>query len=193
MFHTFLTPYFQMYIEKSFPAEVYPLIDQFCAIAQRVRDNNGKMLFAGNGASASLAEHGAVDFTKQGGVRSVTFHDPNLMTCLANDYGYDNWITKAIEFYALPGDVVVLISSSGKSPSVVKAAEYSKSVGLTVVSFTGRDVDNPLKALSDLAFWIDSDAYNLIENTHGIWLTATVDLLIGDAVYETRAYELKHD
>lgn len=190
MQHSFLTPYFQMYMEKSFPAEVYPLIDHFCEIAQQVREGNHKMLFAGNGASASLAEHGAVDFTKQGGVRSMTFHDPNLMTCLANDYGYELWMAKAIEFHSLPGDVVVLISSSGSSPSVVKAAEYAKSVGLTVVSFTGRNVNNPLKTLSDLAFWIDSDAYNLIENTHGIWLTATIDLLIGNAVYETRAYDL---
>lgn len=190
MSHPFLTPYFQMYIDQAFPAEVHPKIEAFRDIAQGVRKRGNKMIFAGNGASASLAEHGAVDFTKQGKVRAVTFHDPNLMTCFANDFGYDMWMAKAIEHYADPGDVVVLISCSGSSPSVVNAAKYSREAGLTVVSFTGRDESNPLKGLSDLAFWLNSHAYNLIENTHGIWITATIDLMIGNAVYETRHVEI---
>ena len=190
MNHSFLTAYFETYIEKSFSPEVYPLIEKFKQIAEMCRDNGNKMMFAGNGASASLAEHGAVDFTKQGGVRSMTFHDPNLITCFANDFGYDHWLEKCLEHHADYGDVIVLISCSGESPSVVNAANYAKSKGLTIVSFTGRDEKNSLKELSDLAFWLDSNAYNLIENTHSIWITATIDLLIGNAVYETRAYKL---
>lgn len=60
-------------------------------------------------------------------------------------------------------------------------------MGLKVVSFTGRDADNPLKAASDLAFWVPSHAYNIVENLHSVWLTATIDYLIGKAEYETRA------
>lgn len=176
-----------MYIKLSFDPDIYPRIEEFRDLALKVRDSGNKMMFAGNGASASLAEHGAVDFTKQGKVRAITFHDPNLMTCFANDFGYDYWVAKAIEHFADPGDVVVLISCSGSSPSVVNAAKFAKERGLTVVSFTGRSESNPLKQLSDLAFWVHSDAYNLIENTHGIWITAAIDLLIGNAVYETRA------
>ena len=187
----FLDDYFAEYRKLAFVPEVYPLIEQYRDLAIKVRDAGGKQMFAGNGASASAAEHGAVDFTKQGKVTSVTFHDPNLITCFANDFGYDHWVAKAVEHYAKPQDAVVLISVSGNSPSVVNAARYARDIGLPVVSFTGRNPENPLRQLSDIGFFVPSDAYNLVECVHCIWLTATIDLLIGNPVYETRAYELK--
>ena len=183
----FLDSYFQQYRDLLVNDEVKARIADFAALALEVRAVKGKMMFAGNGASASISEHGAVDFTKQGGVRGVTFHDPNLMTCFANDFGYDHWMAKAIEHYADPGDAVVLISTSGRSPSVVNAALTARKMGLKVVAFTGRDADNPLKALADLNFWVPSNAYNVVENLHSVWLTATIDYLIGKAEYETRA------
>lgn len=183
----FLDGYFQQYRDLLVSDEVKARITAFAALAQGVRDSGNKMMFAGNGASASISEHGAVDFTKQGKVRAVTFHDPNLMTCFANDFGYDHWMAKAIEHYADPGDVAVLISTSGRSPSVVNAAHAARKMGLKVVAFTGRDADNPLKAAADLDFWVPSHAYNVVENLHSVWLTATIDYLIGKAEYETRA------
>lgn len=186
MANSFLDTYFEEYKKLAFTPEAQDLIAEYRDLAAAVRDRGGKMMFAGNGASASCSEHGAVDFTKQGKVRSVTFHDPNLMTCFANDFGYDNWVAKAIEHYGDDGDAVVLISVSGTSPSVVNAAKYAKSRGMSVVSFTGRDPGNPLKMLSDIAFHVPSDAYNVVECIHQIWVTATIDLLIGDSVYETR-------
>lgn len=187
----FLAPYFAQYNKLIYNDDVAANIQKFADVALKVRADKGKMMFSGNGASASASEHGAVDFTKQGKVRGVTFHDPNLMTCFANDFGFDLWVAKAIEHYADDNDAVVLISVSGTSPSVVNAAKYAKERGLTVVSFTGRSATNPLKMLSDVAFWADSDAYNVVENLHGMWITATIDYVIGKAVYETRAYELK--
>ena len=142
------------------------------------------------GSASALAEHATVDFTKQGEVRSVTFHYAALMTCFANDYGYDQWLAKAIKHYGDDGDAVVLISVSGTSPSVVNAARYARERGLAVVAFTGRKRDNPLAQLADIGFWVDSDAYNVVENIHSIWVTATVDFLVGKAVYETRVVEV---
>ena len=188
MSNDFLNQYFDQYRQLAFPPDVYPLIEKYRDLAIAVRERGGKMMFAGNGASASTSEHGAVDFTKQGQVRSITFHDPNLITCFANDFGYENWMAKAVEHHAKPEDVVVLIGVSGTSPSVVNAAKYAREANLPVVSFSGRDSDNPLKQLSDIAFYVPSHAYNIVECTHNIWLTATIDLLIGDSVYETRAY-----
>lgn len=188
--NAFLTSYFEEYQQLAFGADIHPTIEAFAELAAKVRDRGGKLMFAGNGASASTSEHGAVDFTKQGKVRAITFHDPNLITCFANDYGYDNWMAKAIEHHASPQDAVVLISVSGNSPSVVNAAKYAKSVGLPVVSFTGRKPDNPLKQLADIDFFVPSNAYNVVECIHCIWLTAAIDLLIGNSVYETRAVPL---
>lgn len=183
----FLEPYFEDYRKQLVNDETFARIEDFATLALRVRAQGAKMMFAGNGASASIAEHGAVDFTKQGKVRGTTFHDPNLMTCFANDFGYDHWMAKAVEHYADENDAVVLISVSGESPSVVNAARKAKEMGLSVVTFTGRAPDNALKMLGDINFWVPSHAYNLVENLHSIWLTATVDLVIGKAEYETRA------
>ena len=182
----FLEDYLAQYRELLFDPAAHEPIGRFAALALSVRDAGAKLIFAGNGASASTAEHGAVDFTKQGGVRGVTFHDPNLITCFANDFGYDMWLAEAIERHADPGDAVVLISVSGTSPSVVNAARRARERSLPVVAFTGRDPDNPLKALADISLHVPSHAYNVVENIHAVWLTATIDFVIGKAVYETR-------
>ena len=60
----------------------------------KIKLNEGKLIFIGNGASASLASHAATDFTKQAKIRSVAFNDHNLITALSNDYGYQNWVSK---------------------------------------------------------------------------------------------------
>jgi D-sedoheptulose 7-phosphate isomerase len=78
---------------------------------------------------------------------------------------------------------VVFISSSGKSPNIIRGAEKAREMGLTVVSFSGFKADNPLRSLADIDFWVDSSAYNIVECTHMIWLMAAVDFLIGEAEY----------
>jgi D-sedoheptulose 7-phosphate isomerase len=179
----FLNEYFDIYRKLAFNESCYEQIEAFAKLAENVRDNGKKLLFAGNGASAAISAHGAVDFTKQGGVRAVTFNEADHITCFANDYGYDRWIEKSVEFYGDEGDVLVLISVSGTSPSVVEAAKYAKKVGMKVVTFTGKDSDNALKALGDINFWVDSAAYNIVECIHMMWLTTAIDLVIGEAEY----------
>lgn len=158
-------------------------IEEFRNTALTVRDRSGKLIFAGNGASAAIASHLANDFTKQGGIRSVTFHDPSFLTAFSNDYGFEWWLAKALEFHLDTNDAVILISSSGKSPNILRAAEYAKSKGVPVITFTGFDEENPLKSSGTLNFWVNSRAYNHIECVHMIWLTSVVDLIIGKAEY----------
>ncbi|TAK12832.1 MAG: SIS domain-containing protein [Acidobacteria bacterium] len=145
--------------------------------ATRARD--GKVILAGNGASSAIASHVAVDFTKAAGVRAVTFHDVDLITCFANDYGYDQWIEQALVAYADERDLVILISSSGKSPNVLRAAEYARRRGMRVATLSGFDAANPLRALGDIALWVDSRAYNIVESVHQIWLLVVCDMLVG--------------
>ncbi len=142
-----------------------------------------KLIVAGNGGSAAIASHCALDFTKQAGVRTVCFSDSSFVTALANDYGYERWLAEALAAHADDGDLVVLISSSGRSPNMLQAAAYARARGLRLVTFTGFDADNPLRAQGDLNVWVDSRAYNVVEMTHHIWLMAVCDLLIGNAEY----------
>jgi D-sedoheptulose 7-phosphate isomerase len=149
-------------------------------LLQETADRGGKVILAGNGGSAAMASHVAVDLTKAAGLRAVNFNEADLLTCLANDYGYDHWVEKALHFYADPGDLVVLISSSGKSGNIVNGARMARQMKLPLITFSGFDPVNPLRQLGDLNFWADSNAYNTVEMTHHVWLVALVDKLIAD-------------
>jgi len=178
-----LEDYFGAYRKLMADNEVFPSLIAvrdllFCAKAE-----GRKLMLAGNGASASIASHLAVDFTKQAGVTAMSFNEPNLITAFANDYGYENWVMQAVRHYGQPGDVALLISSSGKSPNIVNAARSAKESGIKVVTLSGFAPDNPLRALGDVNLWVDSRAYNVIECVHMIWLTAICDMVIGRAEY----------
>ena len=130
-----------------------------------------------------MSSHVSVDLTKQAGIRSMNFNEADLITCFANDYGYENWVAKAIEFYGDQGDIAILISSSGKSPNMINAAVQAKSMLIPVITLTGFEQDNPLRQFGELNFWVDSRAYNVIENIHQIWLLMVCDLILGKIEY----------
>ena len=158
--------------------------DKIVKLILNIKQNNGKIIIAGNGGSASIANHVSVDLTKVCKIRSVTFNESNLITCFANDYGYEKWVEKAVDFYADKNDVLILISSSGKSLNMINACKAAKNKKVSkVITFTGHDKNNPLSKLGDINFWIDSKAYNFVENTHQLWLLTIVDLIIGKKEY----------
>jgi len=181
-----LADYLDRYRIALFAADIRPSLIELKRMLETCQTAGKKAIIAGNGGSAAIASHGAVDFTKNAGVRSVTFNEADLITCLANDFGYECWLAKALEFYADDGDVAILISSSGESANLIKAAEYARSRPLAVVTFTGFAANNRLRKLGDLNFWVDSRAYNIVEMTHQIWLLAVCDLIIQRAEYPAR-------
>ena len=141
-------------------------------------NNGNKLLFCGNGGSAAMASHVTMDFTKAAGIRAVNFNEADLLTCFANDYGYENWVAKALEFYADEGDLAILISSSGQSPNMLNGAKQAKEMKLPLVTLSGFRADNPLRTMGDVNLWVDSTAYNIVEMTHHVWLLAIIDYLI---------------
>ena len=153
-------------------------LEQVATMVRRAHGSGNKVILAGNGGSAAMASHVAVDLTKTAGIRAINFNEADLLTCLANDYGYENWVVKALEFYADPGDLAVLISSSGASQNIINGAEKANAMGLAVISLSGFSSDNPLRRLGELNLWAASDSYNIVEMTHHIWLLAIVDHLI---------------
>lgn len=138
----------------------------------------GKVIVIGNGGSAAIASHVSVDFTKAGQIRAINFNESDLLTCYANDFGYDQWVVQALQSYADPEDAVILVSSSGKSPNIVNGAAKAKSLGLKTITLSGFAADNPLRSMGDINLWVDSSAYNVVEMTHLSWLLSMVDYLI---------------
>tara|TARA_Y100000589_G_scaffold276646_1_gene271239 strand:- start:1208 stop:1774 length:567 start_codon:yes stop_codon:yes gene_type:complete len=145
--------------------------------------SNGKLYFVGNGASASLCSHAATDFTKQAKIEAHAFNDHNLITALSNDYGYENWVSKAIEYYVKPCDRIIFISVSGNSPNLVNGLKYAKKENISTASLTGSNPNNFLNINSDCFIWVDSKSYNIVESIHTIYITLIIDLFIGKTIY----------
>ena len=82
---------------------------------KKVKKRNNKVMIFGNGAGASIASHVATDFTNVCKLKAYSFDNTSLITCYANDYNYENWVTKTIKSYQKKGDFVILISASGES------------------------------------------------------------------------------
>ena len=182
MKNQFFTDYFKFMqdgMESVNYTNLHKVVDTIRSVSQR----KNKLIIAGNGGSAAIASHVSVDFTKAAGIRAINFNEADLLTCFANDYGYDKVFEKAIEFYGDEGDLMILISSSGKSDNIIRAANCAKKLNMEVITFSGFEVNNALRKLGDINFWVDSKAYNIVEMTHHIWLLSIIDYIIGDIVY----------
>ena len=150
-------------------------IEKTIKLINKTKSKKGKVYIVGNGGSSSIASHVSVDFAKVARVQSATFNNSNLITCFANDYGYENWVVEAIKAYLTKNDMVILISSSGTSKNIVNAAKYCKKNKIPLVTLSGFNKKNPLVKNCDVNFHIDSSQYNFIEMSHHIILVYLVD------------------
>jgi len=172
--------FFQNYfneIQKSISSIDSKKLIQISKLIKNIKKDN-KVIIVGNGGSASIASHVCVDYTKFLKIRSVNFNEPNLLTCFGNDYGYKNWVKEALKAYALKGDIVITISSSGQSENMIEGARMAKKMKLKVITLTGFDKNNPLKKIGNINMWVNSKIYNIVEMTHHIWLVSIVDYMI---------------
>lgn len=181
----FLKDYFSQY--RQLLTVDNKLLDKLIAVKQILVTSSGKgnkTIIIGNGGSAAIASHVSVDLVKNTGVRAINFNEADLITCLSNDFGYERWVEKAIDFYGNPGDVLIAISSSGQSKNILNGCKAARNKKFSsVISLSGFSPDNPLRKQGDINLWIDSKAYNFVENIHQLWLLAMVDLIIGDREY----------
>jgi D-sedoheptulose 7-phosphate isomerase len=99
-------------------------------------------------------------------MRAVSFNDGALLTCVGNDFGYAHVFEKPIEMFADSGDVLIAISSSGRSENILRAAAAGARTGCRVITLSGFGADNPLRRLGELNFYLPSDSYGYVEITH---------------------------
>ncbi len=152
--------------------------DEIAAVAERlweVARDGGTIFVAGNGGSAATASHLALDVGKgtlgrapRRGVpriRTATLSDPAMLTAWANDHGYEGVFAEQITALARPEDAVLLLSVSGTSPNVVRAARAARAAGALVIALIGRP-GRTLRELADLAVVVPSDEYEVVEDVH---------------------------
>ena len=183
--HKFIKNYLNDFIELLSPND--NTINNLVKIRDlliNVTNNKNKILIFGNGGSAAIASHFSVDLTKNAKLRCLNFNESGLITCLSNDYGFEHWAEKAIDFYGDEGDLLIIISSSGKSENMINAVKAARNGNFdSIITLSGFSEDNPLKKLGDINLWVNDKSYNFVENIHQIWLLAINDLVIGKREY----------
>lgn len=137
-----------------------------------------KVLVIGNGGSAAIASHMQTDLCHSLGIRGLVFNEPPLLTALANDNGYENAFQRLVDLWADPGDVLVAISSSGRSPNILNACAAAKARGMAIITFSGFAADNPLRRQGDLNFYVANATYGPVESAHAVLVHELTDRVL---------------
>ena len=133
---------------------------------REIRSQNHTLFIVGNGGSAAVASHALVDFINVAKIRTQVLHESSLITCMANDFGYENAYSQILSTCINADDMLIAISSSGKSLNICNAAKAAKEKGATIITLTGFGDHNPLRKLGDYNFWLDSQDYGYVEVGH---------------------------
>lgn len=156
------------------------LIDAAGADLKLTLARGGKLLTAGNGGSAADALHlteelvGRFDKERPSLPSIALCADPMLLTCISNDYGFDRVFSRQIEGLGKPGDALVVFSTSGNSPNIIRALETAKSRGLKTVALLGKN-GGACKGIADHEIVVPSNSTARIQEVHAfilhLWLS----------------------
>lgn len=132
-----------------------------------LNEQNGRLFFLGNGASASFSNHMALDWSKNGKIPSFSLSDSALLTALSNDFDYTLAMVEYLKIYRLNrNDLVVTTSSSGNSMNIVNVLEFCKKNKIKTIAFSGLREDNKSKQLGYYSIYVPLKTYGLVECIH---------------------------
>ncbi len=146
-------------------------------LSAAMKDAN-RVYWVGNGGSCAICSHLSQDMMNKLGIRSHLFNDPSMMTCMANDYGYENVYARPIATYGEQNDILIAISSSGNSENILNAVEVAKKRQMIVIGLSGFKENNKLwNAACDASFFVSSDLYGIVETGHELILHGIIETL----------------
>ena len=163
--------------------------EKLCEYSSLVKSINGQQIFIGNGASSSFSQHMALDWSKNGGVRSSSLDSACMITALSNDLAFEDCYLEFIKIFCGNNDLLVAISSSGNSKNIIKAIEYARSISMKVVTFTGLKEKNEARTLGDLNFYIPAKTYGIVECAHQVLLHLWIDMHMGVQEWNRDIYQ----
>lgn len=143
-----------------------------------VKELGKTVYFVGNGASASMSSHFAADLAKNAHVHTEVFTDLALITAIANDLSFDEVFSEPLSKRLTKGDMLVAISSSGKSPNILRAVETAKRLGGTIITLSAMELNNPLRNMGDINFYVPAKSYGLAETSHAALLHFWIDQIL---------------
>lgn len=139
-----------------------------------LRDRRNSLYFIGNGGSTAIASHMAIDWLNRAHVSAFALNDGPALTCLSNDYGYEEVFHRQLLQHLRSGDMLMIISSSGKSPNVLRSLQAANGIA-SIVTFSGFAPDNPLRKFGGANFYVPSSDYGIVETAHLGILHALLD------------------
>ncbi len=148
-----------------------PQMDEALSLVQRTVARRGTLFFCGNGGSAADAQHLATEYVvrymrnRRAYPAIALTTDSSLLTAAGNDLGFDHVFARQVEALARPGDLLIIHSTSGNSPNVLRAAEAARAAGAAVLAFTARD-GGALVALADHSVVIPTDRTDRAQELH---------------------------
>lgn len=157
-------------------------IEKTAAVLVSAFQQGKKTLAIGNGGSLCDAAHFAEELTgffrhKRSALPAIAITDPGHISCVANDIGYEWVFARGIAALGQPGDVLIALSTSGKSPSIINAIEEAKKSGIITVAFLGKG-GGPLKNVADLELIVDGfDTSDRIQEAHMAALHIIIELV----------------
>ena len=137
-----------------------------------------RIFFIGNGGSNSICSHMMEDYFKIGRFPTFAFSDASLITCFANDYGYENAMEEWLKLHFKKTDLLVSVSSSGESKNILNATHLAKREGGKTITLTGFKEGNTLSKLGDLNFYLPASNYGIVECFHQVILHAVLDTYV---------------
>lgn len=145
---------------------------------KEIINSHHDIIILGNGGSSAVASHISEDYTKMLGKRAITFSDSAMLSCYANDYGWDYAYQKYLEHFLISNSLVILISSSGKSKNILNAAHYVRGKA-NLLTLSGFEKDNPLRTdfanSSLMHFYVESKDYGIVELMHNLILHSVIE------------------
>ena len=149
-----------------------PQLQALCDAMQSAWSHKGKVLIAGNGGSAADAMHFAEELVarfqkNRRALAAIALCDPTVITCAANDFGYDDVFSRQVEALGNPGDVLVVMTTSGNSPNLLKALDTAKRQGLVTCAFLGKD-GGKAKGLADIELLFPAKTSHRIQEGHKV-------------------------
>jgi D-sedoheptulose 7-phosphate isomerase len=144
-------------------------------ILLQLKTGDKRIYIVGNGGSAAIASHAAIDLWKNGGIPTLTFNDSSLLTCISNDIGYEEVFSTPLEMFASKDDLVISISSSGNSENILKACQTARRKECQLITLSGFSQENKIRSLGNINFFVPSFSDGFAEIIHQYILHCILD------------------
>ncbi|MDO4569806.1 MAG: SIS domain-containing protein [Planctomycetia bacterium] len=158
----------------------FQMLERIAEAILETKKNDATIFTAGNGGSAATASHIINDLTKgcrihqRNGFKTICLNDSSvLVTCLANDFCYEDVYKILLRTLGKPGDLLIVYSGSGNSPNILRLCEQAREMGILIVAFGGRD-GGKMKNLADLCLLAPTDSMEQIEDLHVVYFHSLV-------------------